>query len=107
MVCDTGGYLIDVSIVQADADSYIKKGAHEEPYIAIKHTEERKTKKYEKFCQDAKLKMVPFVYDSYGCIGEQAMKFLQTMSRFSPSPSQWLAHTLNCLSMSLQRSNAS
>lgn len=106
VVCDTGGYLIDVSVVQADADTYIKQGAHEESRLAIKHMEKHKTEKYENFCLDAKLKMVPFVYDSYGCIGQQALVFLQKMSTLSPSPAEWLTHTLNCLSMCLQRSNA-
>ena len=106
VVCDKGAYLVDVAVVQPDADSYIAKGADKESYVAIKHMEKIKTDKYEKFCHHAKMKMVPFVYDSYGCIGTQALKFLQTMSNLSESPTEWLAHTLNCLSACLQRTNA-
>jgi hypothetical protein len=97
-------YMIDVSVINPTAKSYLPTGK----YAA--HREKQKTKRYKQLARSEGCEFVPFVMESYGAWGEEATNFLRKISDEYSSDEEEAAafyrRAVCALSFALQSGNA-
>jgi hypothetical protein len=73
------GAVIDVTVVSPHAQGYVEDGNVHEKKKACRMAARRKTLKYERMIDKDKFEFIPFAMETYGAIGEEGLKFTQTM----------------------------
>jgi hypothetical protein len=111
VLCDGGVSLVDVSVTNPTAVSYSTKSA-EHDLSAARAREKSKTVKYFDQAVSEHAHFVPFVLESFGAVGEQALNFIRALGseavahgRFS-SETSFANGMLRALSIALQKGNA-
>jgi hypothetical protein len=101
---------IDVTVVRPSSTTVLKNHPRIEntPLFATIHTAKTKHTKYDAIARVNDYTMIPFVLESYGGFGKEAVKLLLTLAGHSKeyTPKQFLTHAYNRLSVALQSSNA-
>jgi hypothetical protein len=102
-----GPVILDVSVIHP---SVVGTQQNLRPSAATKVRERSKMNKYEKVCQDVGKKVLPFVFQSYGGIGEKALGFLSELknrpaSLYVYQPVRFVESVRESLSCRLMRSN--
>jgi len=108
----TGAACVDVSVSHVTAPSRI--AAHRRKLtdpqqcalVAAKMRELEKHFKYDSLCEQYKWKMIPFVMESYGGIGPEAMSYIDSLCHDADDKHAAKNYLLNCLSVALQVGNA-
>ena len=101
---------LDVSITHPSCKSYASMGAKE--YLAAKAREAVKHKKYDSQSSSNGAKFIPFVLETYGGFGKEALAFIKKLSKFytelSPTPVHESFSLLvsKSISVALQKGNA-
>ena len=105
--------LIDVTIVRPTTLTLLQHGgtstgSHMEPLVASHQAEQRKHQMYDAECARHGWKLIPFVMESYGALGQQSSHLLARMSSHHPtlSPHEFMIHAHRLLSVALQCGNA-
>ena len=107
-----GAACVDVSVSHVTAPSRI--AAHRRKLtdpqqcalVAAKMRELEKHTKYDSLCEQYKWKMIPFVMESYGGIGPEAMVYIDSLCHDAEDKLAAKNYLLNCLSVALQVGNA-
>jgi hypothetical protein len=101
---------IDVTVVRPSSTTVLKNHPRIEntPLVATIHTAKTKHTKYDAIARVNDYTMIPFVLESYGGFGKEAVKLLLTLAGHSKeyTPKQFLTHAYHRLSVALQSSNA-
>jgi len=73
--------------------------------VVTSDREHSKHSKYDDLCKQYNWKMVPFVMESYGSLGSEAMQYIDTIVQDCDHPQAAKNYLLNCLSVALQTGN--
>lgn len=103
--------LIDVTVVRPTAPTHLNNPtlAPQANGLATAAAAERaKHAKYDEACRLRRWKMIPFAFESYGSLGSEARRLLNTLASKSDevSAQAFLQHAAASLSVALQASNA-
>jgi len=105
----TQHYLIDVSVVNPTSHSYIKSDASLK-YGTTEKREQDKIEKYKALAEQRGCEFIPFVLESYGAWGKEALTFLRTLSysysEDEKAQSSFYRHAVSTISIALQQGNA-
>jgi hypothetical protein len=97
---------VDVAISYPAAPSYVARSSTEYAYVAALRAAE-KHKKYDEFCREKSIEMIPFAIESTGAMHREAYDFLvRICMNESAASSALLKHSLYSLAVALQRGNA-
>ena len=104
-------YLLDVAIPHPTSPSYINKAKNQPALTIAKAREKEKHHKYDNIAKQQEATFIPFVMESYGGIGVEAMQFIKILAGFIATNlhiSNISAQQLICrrLSVALQIGNA-
>jgi hypothetical protein len=102
-----GTIILDIAIIQPDANYYLPRGNQAEfnPHKAMSEKEGEKKSKYNQHAHLSRFRFVPFVCSTYGALCQPALLFLKLMSENAEQPGLWLSNMLSRLSCVLQDSN--
>jgi len=107
-----GSCLVDASITHPAAKTYAPMGSTT-PLSAAIYRERFKHRKYDIIAADEKSPFYPFVMETFGGFGPEALVFLSRLSKShsalstSPAPKNaFRTHVIRALSICLQRGNA-
>ena len=70
-------HLVEVAVMTPTAKTFLKKAQEKQGGAAVR--EDSKTNKYQKSASAADATFVPFVMESFGTIGKQALKFIDNI----------------------------
>ena len=97
-------FMIDVSVVHPAADSYAR-GASRVATYAARLRENDKTRKYKALADRNGFTFVPFVMETTGAMGAEALRFLSMLSEDADHPASFLRNAKRRLAIALQRGN--
>ena len=99
---------IDVSITRPTSITNLKSKSCRTPLNATNARSNAKHSKYDSLSRANNYEMIPFVMESYGGIGAEAVKLIQRLSKQSPTftPKEFMRHAHTRLSITLQSANA-
>ena len=112
LIRDNQRLLLDVTVARPTCLTQLRRSAHTSasviPLAAASDAEKRKHRTYGAECAHHGWRLVPFALETYGALGASARRFLEQVSAHSTdrSPSDFLAHATNLLSVALQVGNA-
>ena len=75
--------------------------------IATIARETAKHRKYDNLCEQYQWRMVPFVMETYGALGKEALQYINEIIADCEHPLSAQNYLLNCLSVALQIGNGS
>ncbi len=94
---------LDVRITHPTCKSYLRTA--QQQLGAAKKAEQEKRRSYRaKGVPDNEI--VPFVVESYGALGPDALKFIKKLASHHPHPSSWASRLYKAISVALQKGNA-
>jgi len=102
---------IDVAVTRPTNDTLIKstpKAVSTQKLFSTKNISRKKHSRYDEIARVNGYRMIPFVVESYGGIGAEALTLLHTMAAHCKeySPREFLLHAHHRISIALQSSNA-
>jgi len=98
--------MIDVSISYPAAASYIAQGADRKPRVALTARARAKSRKYAALAELNAFTFIPFVLESIGDLGTEALDFLRLIADDTEEPQVFLAYAMKRIAIALQRGNA-
>ena len=103
--------MVDVSVIHPGAVSFARQA--QVPLFAAHHRERQKTTKYRMVAEAESASFVPFVLETFGGFGTQALKFVSDVASLAKenlslaqSEPDFRSSMVRCLAVALQAGNA-
>jgi len=97
---------LDVAVTRPTCDTTLRSPAVQDtPLHATKTVARRKHAKYDAIAATNGCTLLPFVLETHGRLGAEALRTLRKLAAHAPAPEAWLLHARKRIAVCLQRGN--